>query len=258
MADDWAAIQRRLLAAKGRLLILLDFDGTLAPIVSTPAKARMGAEVRRMLARLNGNPRAAVAVLSGRSVRDVQRRVGLKALYYGGNHGLEIRGPGIHFQHPGAFLMLPAVVEAERRARQMFHGVPGALVEPKGLSLALHDRRVPPGSTALFRRRLRALRAGPGKPLTWRRGRRVWEGLPPVEWDKGRAADLLFRHVGAGAVLAVGDDATDEDMFRAAKGRGVSVRVAPQGPTAADYALSTTAEVPLFLTQLSEALEARP
>ncbi len=255
---DKPAAFARLLDGKGRVLVVLDFDGTLAPLAERPSAARMGARSRRLLGRLSAHPRAAVAVLSGRALGDVERRVALPGLYYGGSHGLEVKGPGFRFQHPGAYLTLPAVVETERWARMVFRGVPGAEVESKGLSLAVHERRIPPRSFDLFHRRFRALLAGPGRPLIWLRGRSVWEGMPPVDWDKGRAAELIFRHVGARSVLAVGDDATDEDMFRAAKGRGFSVRVAPVGPTAADYALPSVKDVPAFLERFLKALEARP
>jgi hypothetical protein len=87
-------------------------------------------------------------------------------------------------------------------------------------------------------------------------GRRRCAGALPVRWNKGRAAALLIRHAGAATVLAVGDDATDEDMFRAVKGRGVSVRVAPAGPTAADYILPAPADVAALLKNLKKELAA--
>jgi trehalose 6-phosphate phosphatase len=253
----WGGLARRLLAGRRKLLLLLDFDGTLAPLMPTPSAARMGPEVGRALSALNGHARLSIAVISGRALEDVEKRVGVKTIYYGGNHGLELRGPGIHFQHPQAFLMSPALAAAGREARRIFERVPGAEVEPKGLGVALHDRRVPDSCSELFKRRLQDFKDGAGKQLKWKRGRRVWEGLPPVKWDKGKAADLLFRHVGADAILAVGDDVTDEDMFRAAKGRGASVRVAPEGPSAADYSLPSPAEVRSLLGKLSEELEKR-
>ncbi len=239
-----------LVAGKKRILVLLDFEGTLAPLASRPSAARLRPEVRRILCRLNSHPRLVVAVLSGRSIKDVKKRVGVPSLYYGGNHGLEVKGPGIHFQHPGAFLNAPALRETARIAPLVFQGVPGVEVEPKEFSLSIHYRRVPERSLSLFQQRLKELRAGARVPLKWRRGRCVWEVLPFIPWDKGRAAKLLARHVGAGSVLAVGDDVTDEDMFCAVKKRGLSLRVAPSGPTRADYVLASEADVPLLLNQI--------
>lgn len=247
-----------LLAGKRRVLVLLDFDGTLAPLVSRPSAARLRPAVRHMLRRLNSHPRLVVAVLSGRSIKDVEKRVGVPSLYYGGNHGLEVKGPGIHFQHPGAFLNGPALRETARMAHLIFQGVPGVEVEPKGFSLSIHYRRVPQRSLSVFRQRLKELRDSARVPLKWRCGRCVWECLPVVPWDKGRAAKLLARHVGAGSLLAVGDDVTDEDMFRAVKKRGLSMRVAPRGPTCADYVLASEADVPILLNQILAAVKGQP
>lgn len=244
------AIRRRMRRGKG-LLLLLDFDGTLSPIAPAPGAARMSAALRRRIAGLGKRPGVRVGVISGRVLEDVERRVGLAGLFYGGNHGLKVKGPGLRFLHPGAWVLKPAIREAEGICRAAFGGVSGAEVEAKGLTLAVHNRRVPPAGMKAFRRRLRwAQDAARKLPVVWRRGSRVWEVLPRVAWDKGEAARLLLRRLGGPVPVAVGDDVSDEPLFRAANGTGISVRVAPDGPSSARYAVARQADVAVFLKEL--------
>lgn len=77
------------------MLLALGFDGILSPTVARPTEATLPAETRELLAKLAASRRVAIAFLSGRSLRDIQARVGLPDAFYVGNHGMEIRGPGL-------------------------------------------------------------------------------------------------------------------------------------------------------------------
>src|SRR5205085_6274271 len=93
------SIGARVTAAAG-VLLFLDFDGTLSPIVDIPEKATLPDETRDILIRLNRRPRFNLALISGRSLADVEQRVGLPDLIYAGNHGLEIRATGLRYTEP--------------------------------------------------------------------------------------------------------------------------------------------------------------
>src|SRR5258706_4856935 len=84
-----------------RLLLLLDFDGTLSPIVKNPRRASLPQATRRVLTDLARRPGVAVAIVSGRRIEDLRALVGLPVIY-AGNHGLRIEGPGFRFLAPGA------------------------------------------------------------------------------------------------------------------------------------------------------------
>lgn len=252
---DWPPSVRRRVARGGSLLLLLDFDGTLSPLSPTPRSARMGPGLRRLLRRLNGHPRMHVGIISGRAVADVKKRVGVPALFYGGNHGLELKGPGIHFQHPGAFLLRPVLDKVEVLCRAAFDGFPGVLVEAKGLGVAVHDRRLPRSFESRFNGALSRVKAATrALPLAWQPGHRVWEALPRVAWDKGRAARLLRKHLRGPLTIAIGDDKTDENLFRAVNRGGVSIRVAPEGPSAAQYAVPGQGDVAVILKTLDDVI----
>jgi trehalose 6-phosphate phosphatase len=258
MTDLWRVWPnlKRGLAAKRGILLVLDFDGTLSDMVDHPRRAFLREETRRCLKRLSRMDGVTAAVLSGRSLADIRKRVRISGLYYGGNHGLELRGPGLTFVHPGARAVRSGLRDLIREARRELAGVPGARVEDKGLSASLHYRQVPPARRALFRRRLKALRGTfRNAPVSWRRGREVWEILPRVDWDKGRAAAYLRRLLGRPWPIAVGDDRTDEDMFTTFDGDGLTVRVGPAGRSSARFRLAGPEDVRKWLAELVEVLE---
>src|SRR3989338_7494622 len=82
------------------IFLFLDYDGTLTPIVEKPDKASISKRAKNLLESLSKNPVYKIAVISGRSLGDIRRRVGIKGIIYVGNHGIEIEGPRIRFKLP--------------------------------------------------------------------------------------------------------------------------------------------------------------
>src|SRR5882672_8623404 len=100
------AVLQRCLASK-RCAVLLDYDGTLTPLITDPTAAHLSLATRQVLATLLHHPRYQLAIVSGRSLTDLQARVAGLTLYLAGNHGLEITGPGIAYSHPEAMRLQP-------------------------------------------------------------------------------------------------------------------------------------------------------
>ena len=254
----WAQGWRR----TGRLVLLLDFDGTLAPIVDRPELAAMPAATRRALERLRALPGVEVAVVSGRGLADVRERAAIPGIAYAGNHGMEIHGPGIDRVHPEAAAARPHLEAALRALEPAVAAVPGAFVEDKGLTLSVHFRLAPRERLPELERLVAAVTSShPGLKMT--EGKQVLEVRPRVEWDKGRAVLFLLGQMRppAGApVLYLGDDRTDEDAFRALRergpsGEGVLVSDHPSPETAATSYLREPAEVGALFAALAEAGE---
>lgn len=231
------------LAAAPKLLLTLDFDGTLAALAKTPGQARLEPEFRRALKDLAAAPGVFVFILSGRALQSVRKLVGLRALYYGGNHGIEIKGPGLSWRDGKAVKARSLVAGTAAGLRERFPPGTGVLVENKVFSASVHYRKL----KAVYRRgffsRMNALMTGRGAIVKWRRGHLVFELLPRGASHKGDAVALLSKRLGSPLNMAVGDDLTDEDMFGALAGGGVTVRVGRASGSKAAYFLSEQTEV---------------
>ena len=205
MADDLVG---RLSENPSRAAVLLDVDGTLAPIVERPEDARVPDETRRELARLAGLY-ALVACVSGRPGVDVERMLGVQGVAIVGEHGLEL------------------TPEAGRWADAIATFAEGVdwPVERKPLSLTFHFRRVD-DETAARAYLTRVADAAEAEGLVPRWGRMVLEIRPPVDADKGTAVRALVMRAGVSRALYAGDDTTDVDAFRGLDELELAVRVA--------------------------------
>lgn len=243
-----------------RPAVFLDYDGTLTPIVDRPELAVLSAEARVAVAALA--ERCPVCIVSGRDRRDVEALVGLDGLAYAGSHGFDIRTADGREVAPGvAGDVAPLLDRAEADLRRRLDGVAGALVERKRYSMAAHYRLVAPDRADRVRQAVAAtVAAVPG--LAVKPGKKVFELLPDIAWDKGRAVLWLCRELGleaAGAVpLFFGDDVTDEDAFAALQGRGIGIVVAQPGAaedgprtSAAGYRLDGPDQVVALLRDLA-------
>ena len=239
------------------LAVASDYDGTLTPIVSHPAKAALPARTRRTLTRLARLERTRLAILSGRSLTDLARCVRLRGVFLAGAGGLETRdGAGRTEVHVRPADALPTSLREELAA--WCRRFPGARFEDKRVALALHDR-------ALSARRRRAFGAGVRRRVLRHagravllRGKRVFEVMPAVPVDKAWALDHWLAGWNTGTLaFYFGDDANDEPAHARVRRRGgVSVAVG-RSASRAEYGLASPADVAWFLEWLEREWAAR-
>lgn len=210
-----------------RLMLFLDYDGTLAPIVPRPQQARLKPSARRLLRQLARS--VPVVIVSGRTLTDLQRRVGVRGLHYVALHGLVSKEAGGRLRWLGRRPARADVNAWKRALASAAHATPGALVEDKGCAVALHDRLVRPVQRARLRRRaLRALAPWLARRrITVVRGKRVLEVRPRGPWNKGTAVQAVLARPWARNRIPVycGDDRTDLDAFRVVRGCGITIGV---------------------------------
>jgi trehalose 6-phosphate phosphatase len=235
-----------------RVVLFLDYDGTLTPIVERPEDALLTPEMRDVLRRLA--TRYTVAIVSGRDRADVQNLVALDELIYAGSHGFDITGPGgLHLEQEEGRACLPDLDTAERDLAARLGSVAGARLERKRFALAVHYRQVADGDIATVEKAVDEV-LGQHPSLKKTGGKKVFELRPNVEWDKGRAVLWLLHALDleGSEVLPIylGDDLTDEDAFRALAGRGLSIVVKPPHQTCATYQVNDVPEVGTFLEGL--------
>jgi trehalose-phosphatase len=234
-----------------QLAVFLDYDGTLTPIVSHPEKALLSDSTRQTLQALA--MQASVAILSGRDLNDVRQRVDIATITYGGSHGFDIAGPrGLRKQVGTQFL--PKLDMAEKELGKQLAGIPGARVERKRFSIVAHYRNVNESDVPKVQRAVSEV-AARHRELRRMEGKKVYELLPDIDWDKGKAVLWLLETLGGERAkvrpIYIGDDRTDEDAFRGLGQCGVGILVSEQRrPTAASYSLKDPAEVDRFLREL--------
>ncbi len=243
---------------RGRqVAVFLDYDGTLSPIVADPAAAVLPQRARAALRALAR--RCPVAVVSGRDLDDVAERVDVDGVAYAGSHGLDIDGPAGRQSYGEEHL--GDLDAAEGALAQALEGIPGAGIERKRFTVAVHYRQV-----ASERERDvaevvdRVARAYP--QLRVAGGKRVYELRPAVDWDKGRAVLWLLEALELDrddvVPIYVGDDLTDEDAFAALAERGYGVVVRGEEDaraTAASASLADTDAVIEWLERLDELID---
>jgi trehalose 6-phosphate phosphatase len=280
------AIRRALalVAAPPPLLVVSDFDGTLAPISTDPMGAviePVGRRAIRLLSRLaEQRPhRLVVVVLSGRTASDVASRVRVGGVRYMGNHGLEggslarrARAEGLDVRVEPALerFVEPAATLARGVAARV--GSPDWLfVELKGPSVAFHFRQAP-DTDAAREQILSAIdgveRETGGTGLVGFEGRKIVELRPEGAGGKGHAVARLIERHRPGAALVLGDDVSDAEAFRtiaAARNRGdihalaVGVHGAAETPhevvEAADLLLAAPRDAGRVLLAVARAID---
>lgn len=225
-----------------RLLLALDFDGTLAPIVPVPASARAPLAVSRMLAEIS--KRIDVAVVSGRAVADVSGRLGFNPRFVVGNHGIEgIAGSGTD---AGWHVVKRwrSCLDSQSLAELAQVGVQ---IEDKGHSLSFHYR--------LAKNRVNALAAidkaierfvPPPHLLS---GKCVIDAVPENSPNKFDAISELVARTASDNVIFAGDDVTDDVVFEKAPPHWLTIRVAQGQRRSARFYLAQ-AEIAMFLQRL--------
>ncbi|KAF7834279.1 putative trehalose-phosphate phosphatase J [Senna tora] len=195
-------------ASKGKqIVVFLDYDGTLSPIVDDPDRAFMSLAMRKTVRKLARC--FPTAIVSGRCRDKVYNFVRLAELYYAGSHGMDIKGPtkfskynkhskaeAVLFQPASEFL--PMIEEVYQVLVEKTKSIPGAKVENNKFCASVHFRCV---------------------------DEKVFEIRPTIKWDKGKALEFLLESLGFGNCadvfpVYIGDDRTDEDAFKKLRDRG--------------------------------------
>lgn len=232
------------LAGRRPLLVASDYDGVLSPLVGDPSAAVPAPGMAEVLARLGAVEGVTVALVSGRGVADLQATSGFTGPYrWVGSHGAEFDGPltGERAERRDALAA---------RLAPLVAATPGARLEVKPASVAVHVREVPDRTAAAALLAEAEQDADPS--LTMKPGKEVLE-LAVTDADKGSALVRLGRELGVAATIYLGDDVTDEDAFRALGPGDVTVKVGP-GETVAAHRVPDIPGVRALLGRLADLL----
>jgi trehalose 6-phosphate phosphatase len=231
------------------LLCAFDFDGTLAPIVAIPEQARLPDEIRHRLAALA--QLAPVAIITGRSVQDIRARLGFTPDFIIGNHGLE----GL----PGWEKRAARHEDLSTGWRKQLTGAllehaddPGIHLEDKRYSLSVHYRLARNPDHAANRLQDLFHRLDPRPRIV--SGKYVYNLVAEDAWHKGSALERLMQLCHSRNAIYVGDDVTDEDVFRLRRPDILTVRIERGVDSAADFFLPHADDILPLIEELTERL----
>ncbi len=238
-----------------KLFLFLDFDGTLSQIVNHPEDACITDEMKEVLEKCAAKFK--VAIVSGRDMNDVKRRVGIDNLIYAGSHGFRITGPGgLSMEYKESEKLLPALDQIEEKLQDRFSDGPkGVQIERKRYAIAVHYRNADEGNLNEIKNKIKNVLDGYSEMKTGK-GKKIIEIKPDLDWHKGNAIKWILDNLGCWnnpEVLPayVGDDVTDEDGFKMLYNNGVGILVGSHGElSAARYKLNDVDDVYYFLQKL--------
>ncbi|KAL3521620.1 hypothetical protein ACH5RR_019769 [Cinchona calisaya] len=265
------------LAEMGKqIVVFLDYDGTLTPIVDDPDRAFMSDAMRLAVRQVAKH--FPTAIISGRSRNKVYQFVKLDEVYYAGSHGMDIMGPRTKLKsYDGKYQtnsldnkgneftifqpaqeFLPAIKEILDKMQKRTSDIEGVFIEDNRFCVSVHYRHVPDDDYGTLGKKVHSVLAEyPSFHLT--RGKKVLEIRPSIEWNKGNALLYLLDTLGfakSSNVLPIyiGDDKTDEDAFKVLRDRGqgypIIVSSTPR-ETLALCSLHDPSEVLSFLIRLA-------
>uniref|UniRef100_A0A0E0KTN7 Trehalose 6-phosphate phosphatase n=1 Tax=Oryza punctata TaxID=4537 RepID=A0A0E0KTN7_ORYPU len=242
-----------------KVVLFLDYDGTLSPIVNDPEKAFISPEMRATVKSVAKH--FPTAIVSGRSRDKVFDFVKLTEIYYAGSHGMDILVSSADsdstiektketkpFQPANEFLTM--ITEVSKSLIEVTKAIKGATVENNKFCVSVHYRTVDKKSWKLVAQVVNnVLKDFPSLKVTT--GRKVLEVRPMINWDKGKAIEFLLRSLGLDDSenvhpIYIGDDKTDEDAFKVLRERkngcGILVSHVPK-KTEAFFMLRDQSEV---------------
>jgi len=219
-----------------RVLVGIDFDGTLAPIVDHPDDAVPDQRALDLLEDLAKRRDIDVAVVSGRALEDLRLRLGdVPGATLMGEHGNDIGGNSPED---------PLIAEATAIIEELAYSL-GATVERKNKSVTFHYRNLPEEASERSLDRIRAW-------AEHREGVKVLEGKQVIELSTAtrNKGDAIRELAGPGRVIYIGDDTTDETVFEVLGPDDIGVKVG-EGPTAASHRVKDIDGVVTILTQIA-------
>jgi trehalose-phosphatase len=237
-----------------RLALFIDFDGTLTRIQRSHSTVRLSARVRRVLGSLVARGHL-VAIVSGRTLADIEARVGVRRAWYVGDQGFLLKAPTAHTVVLASAAQRARLARVAGALRARLNGTAGISVEAKVATLTVHYRGASRASRVKAHRVVMDL-VDSASGLRLLPGKQIWEVLPEAPVGKARAVSFILRLARAVArgtrwlPIYIGDDVADEQVFKG--WRGVSVVVGRRTRTAARYYVRSPAEVRTALESLAE------
>jgi len=246
----WDKILNKIITCK-RIVLFLDYDGTLVPIKKHPALAIISIKQINILKSLTKRFNVIPILVSGREYSNIKKLVPIKNLIIASNHGFRITNGRENWIHPKVKALVPEIKKILRTLKSKLKSFPGAMVEDKKITITVHYRNAKISSVPAIKEIVEEI-IKPGSPkLKLTEGKKIFEIRPNIHWNKGEAVTRILKierlRKKKGIIVYIGDDKTDEDAFKKLDGRGITIRVGYSGNSSAKYFVKSTNEVQKFL-----------
>lgn len=230
------------------LIIFLDFDGTLAPIVENPPDAKILPCIKDTIEILTS--KFQIYIISGRSRLDVKEKVGISNCKFVGAHGFDMSE--IHSQEIVSQDVLNMIQDVFEQFKKEFGSIEGVILENHHFTLTIHYRKVKDISIHehLFEKVKKIMINYHNLKITF--GKMVIEIRPKIDWNKGKAVEKILQEQSNKFSIYLGDDITDEDAFKYLKdsNKGIGILIGDKKETNAFYSLQDPHHVSKFLKLL--------
>ena len=254
---QWTKISQKIKNA--HVCVFLDYDGTLTKITNTPQQACLSNETKDVLQKLIKNPQCQIILVSGRSLKNIKKLVGIKNVVYAGNHGLEFGDLRTTFAMPISARYKTILKKIKAKLAFRLASIKGVLLEDKKFSLSLHYRLAKKKDLSVIKAIFYNVIENTKTcgELTVLTGKQVLEITPAIAWNKGKIVLLILVLLKALLKtskiipLYIGDDVTDENAFSAIKNQGITVFVGDPKKTQANYYLKNIQEVKMLLKKIN-------
>lgn len=237
--------------------IILDRDGTLVPMCSSPEEAKLSPTIAGLLSTISDQGLGNVAVISARGLRHLEDELDGAKHVLAGNYGLEISFPsGKRFLHPAAAAAQPRMQELAVTLNVLCRRYPRLMLDNHDYSLCLHCHRLSSHQTSEIKEQMKQLKHS-FQDLRFRDLPTSYEVLPAVDWDKGNGLDKIAAELHLDGedllYLTFGDSENDEPMYSWVNSRhGLSFNVGDRDTSQALGQLESPADVCLFLRSFIE------
>lgn len=239
---------------KQKIIIFIDYDGTLSPIVKIPEKALMPDSTKVLLEELVKDEKIEIVVVSGREHSFIERQLkDIDSIEIAAEHGAKFysdkKWTNLINTQENKFIIAKTIMEDYAKR------VPGSFIEEKEFSIVWHYRLSPEefGEYQAHKMAEEIEIAMANLPVCVMVGKKIVE-VKTIEADKGYFVNWYLKNKDISDdtfIIAIGDDTTDEDMFLSLKGKGLSIKVG-LSDTEADYILKDQNEVYKFLSLIND------
>lgn len=228
-----------------KIILFLDFDGTLSRIERNPDDAVLVPEARAWLRKLSRRKNIKAGIVTGRGLSDIRRRASFKNIIYAANHGMEIYHKGRYLLRKGRVYKRSLRLLADELSGSL-SDISGAAVENKGLSVAVHFRKTKKNLHPVIKKISKKISKPYIKKFDFQltAGKMILEIRPSKCWNKGMAVLWIWKKLAPGCIpVYIGDDVTDEDAFKALKPHGLTIRIGKSRNSHAEYFVNSIGEI---------------